>query len=86
LNVEIKLDNGEKLEFIWRGNGQLFVAVVGEASGSWDDTTRQYPVRASTTLRGTGLPDFLASFVQPLMRRALAVAVEYPQEKAVHKK
>jgi hypothetical protein len=87
LNVDIELSNGHKIFFAW-GNGTLRVDLVTPPiSGSaWNDSAKQWPVAASATLRGATLVEFLATFVSPLLRRALTVALELPQDKARHTK
>jgi hypothetical protein len=85
--MDITLSSGETLTLTWRADGVLFVAIVGESAGKWDDTAAQYPVRASATLRGEALLTFLEGFVSPILRRALATLVgENPRETARHNK
>jgi hypothetical protein len=83
--MDIVLDSGARIALTWRNSAELHIALVGAPSGAWDDAVRQWPISASTTLRGEDLMQFLEVFIQPLMRRCLTIAVQFPKEIPVRK-
>jgi hypothetical protein len=81
--MDIELSNGHKIFFCW-GNGTLRIDLVTPPirGSGWNDAAARWPVAASCTLRKGELITFLESFISPVIRRCLSIALEIPQEKA----
>jgi hypothetical protein len=84
--MDIVFNTGERICFAWRTNGALHISLVKAApAGAWDNRETQWPVAASTTLTGENLLLFLEGFTLPILRRCMAVALDFPQEKVRNK-
>jgi hypothetical protein len=72
--MEIHFSPTDRIVFTWGNGGALVVQLYHS------EPDRHGELIQSTTLNGKRLADFLASFTAPLFRRALALAVDYPQQ------